>query len=82
MSSPLDAVPGAPQTQELRINVNGIAVPPEMAAAAVKRCIRAIQIIDKLLPQGFAAEEDLRRIRAGLTGEDQDAVADAGNVIK
>lgn len=68
---------------EIHIAVNGIPVPASMAAAAVKRCIRAIQIIDKLIPQGFASEDDLRSIRAGLTGEDQEQnVADAARVIQ
>jgi len=58
--------------QEQVIEVNGVPVPLSMAGAAVARCIRAIQIADKLIAQGFASEEDLRALRAGLTGEDMD----------
>lgn len=58
-------------TDEPTINVNGVPVPLSMAGKAVARCIRAIQIVDELLPVGFAGEDDLKRIRAGLTGEDE-----------
>ena len=57
----------------MKINVDGVAVPISVAADAVRRCIRGIQLIDKLKStQGFASVEDLALIRAGLTGEDQD----------
>lgn len=66
---------------ELKIAVNGIPVPASMAAEAVKRCIRGIQITDKLIRQGFASEDDLRLLRSGLTGEDRDEnVSDSGAV--
>lgn len=57
-------------TDEPTIEVSGVPVPLSMAGTAVTRCIRAIQITDGLIRQGFASEEDLRALRAGLTGED------------
>jgi hypothetical protein len=67
-------------TEEQRISVDGVPVPISEAAKAVKRSIRAIQIIDKLLQtQGFASGNELRQIRKGLIGEDVDQnVASAG----
>lgn len=60
-------------TEEMKINVDGVAVPISVAGDAVRRCIRAIQIIDKTIAtQGFASAEELKLIRKGLTGEDQD----------
>jgi hypothetical protein len=53
------------------ILVGGVPVPLEMAGKAVARCIRAIQIIDGMINQGFASAEDLKQVRAGLTGEDE-----------
>jgi len=64
------------------ILVDGIPVPISMAGAAVSRCIRAIQITDTLIKQGFAGEDDLRALRAGLTGENEDTAADAEGVIQ
>lgn len=63
------------EEQEPSIVVNGIPVPISMAGAAVSRCIRAIQITEKLIQQGFASVEDLEALRAGLTGEDVDTTA-------
>jgi hypothetical protein len=56
------------------ILVGGVPIPLDMAGKAVARCIRAIQITDALIRQGFASEDDLRQLRAGLTGEDEDVV--------
>lgn len=64
------------------ILVGGIPVPLSMAGAAVSRCIRAIQITDSLIKQGFASEDDLRSLRAGLTGENEDGAAPAEGVIE
>lgn len=58
------------QTGEPMIEVGGVAVPLSMAGAAVGRCIRAIQIVDKLLAQGFASKEDLEALKRGLSGEE------------
>lgn len=58
--------------EEATINVNGVPVPLSMAAAAVARCIRAIQITDTLIKQGFASADELEALKAGLTGEDVD----------
>lgn len=65
---------------EMKINVDGVAVPISVAGDAVRRCIRGIQLIDKLkATQGFASKEELEQIRKGLTGEDQDEnVASSG----
>jgi hypothetical protein len=60
------------EQQEPTINVGGVPVPLSMAGAAVSRCIRAIQITEALIAQGFASKEDLEALRAGLTGEDVD----------
>lgn len=57
--------------QEQVILVGGVPVPLDMAGKAVARCIRAIQITDGLIVQGFASKEDLEQIRRGLTGEDE-----------
>lgn len=67
MNDPLN-----PPQEEQAIIVDGIPVPISMAGAAVRRCIRAIQISDALIKQGFASEDDLRQLRAGLTGENED----------
>jgi hypothetical protein len=67
MNDPLN-----PPQEEQKILVDGIPVPISMAGAAVKRCITAIQIIDGLLKQGFASEDDLEKVKAGLTGEVED----------
>lgn len=61
------------QGGEPMIEVRGIPVPLSMAGAAVSRCIRAIQITDKLIQQGFASVDDLRALKAGLTGDDDAA---------
>ncbi len=69
-------------SEEQKILVNGIPVPLSVAADAVSRCIRGIQLIDKLVnTQGFASKEDLQLIRKGLTGDDTDTVASAGQPI-
>jgi hypothetical protein len=60
------------EEQEPTINVGGVPVPLSMAGAAVSRCIRAIQIVDGLIQQGFASAEELQGLRDGLTGEDVD----------
>lgn len=67
-------------TEEQKINVDGVAVPISVAGDAVRRCIRAIQIIERLVGgQGFASKSELLEIKAGLTGEDQDTnVASSG----
>lgn len=71
------------ESDEQTIEVGGVPVPLSMAAAAVSRCIRAIRITDALLAQGFASEQDLRALRAGLTGEDvEQNVAEADGSIK
>jgi hypothetical protein len=71
------------ESDEPTIEVGGVPVPLSMAAAAVGRCIRAIQVVDALLVQGFAGEDDLRKLRASLTGEDTDQnVAEADGTIK
>lgn len=69
--------------EEQKILVNGIPVPISLAAQAVSRCIRGIQLIDQVIAkQGFAAKEDLLQIRAGLAGENHDEnVASAGTPI-
>lgn len=67
---------------EQHIEVGGVPVPLSMAGAAVSRCIRAIQITDRLIAQGFASEEDLRALRDGLTGEDVDPAAPAEGVVE
>lgn len=68
MASPLDTTQ---DTIEHTVDVDGISVPADMAAKAVRRCIAGIQAIDKIIStQGFASEKDLKVIRAGLTGED------------
>lgn len=77
MNDPLN-----PEQEEQAIVVDGIPVPISMAGAAVKRCIRAIQLIDALKSQGFASEEDLLVIRAGLTGEDEHIAPVAEGVIE
>jgi hypothetical protein len=77
MNDPLN-----PEQEEQAIIVDGIPVPISMAGAAVRRCIRAIQLIDALKSQGFASEEDLLVIRAGLTGENEDNAAPAEGVIQ
>lgn len=66
--------------QEQKINVDGVAVPISVAGDAVRRCIRGIQLIDKLLSnQGFASGDDLKQIKAGLTGKDREQnVASSG----
>jgi hypothetical protein len=63
--------PAPVEGAEQVILVGGVPVPLEMAGQAVARCIRAIQIVDGLLNQGFASEDDLVALRAGLTGEDK-----------
>lgn len=69
-------------TEEQKILVQGIPVPLSVAADAVTRCIRGIQLIDKLVnTQGFASRDDLATIRAGLTGDDHDTVSSAGPPI-
>jgi hypothetical protein len=69
--------------EEQKILVGGIPIPISMAGKAVSRCIRAIQITDELLKQGFAGEEDLQKLRAGLTGEDEEQnVATPDGVVK
>ena len=64
--------------EEGAILVGGVPVPLSMAAEAVSRCILAIQITERLIAQGFASEEDLIALRAGLTGEDKDEAAAEG----
>lgn len=66
--------------EELKINVDGVAVPLSVAGDAVRRCVRGINVIDRLLSsQGFASKDELQQIRRGLTGEDQDEnVASSG----
>lgn len=59
------------QADEPMIEVGGVPVPLSMAGAAVARCIRAIQIVDELIKQGFASKEDLENLKRGLTGEDE-----------
>lgn len=78
MGDPLNAAPPEP-----KILVNGVPVPIDIAGKAVSRCIRGIQHIDRIIAtQGFASEDDLRTIRAGLTGEDKDIASGGGNVIQ
>lgn len=69
--------------EEMKINVDGVAVPISVAGDAVRRCIRGIQLIDRLKStQGFASADDLKQIRAGLTGDDHDEnVASSGAPI-
>jgi hypothetical protein len=68
VASPLDTTQ---DTIEQTVEVDGISIPADMAAKAVRRCIAGIQAIDQVInKQGFASEKDLRAIRAGLTGED------------
>jgi hypothetical protein len=67
---------------EQKILVDGIPVPLSMAGAAVGRCIRAIQITERLIQQGFASQDDLEALKRGLTGEDQDNAAPAEGVIQ
>lgn len=66
--------------EELKVNVDGVAVPLSVAADAVRRCVRGINVIDRLISgQGFASLDELKLIRRGLTGEDQDEnVASSG----
>lgn len=66
--------------EELKINVDGVAVPLSVAGDAVRRCVRGIQLIDRLIStQGYASKEELQQIRKGLTGENQDEnVASSG----
>jgi hypothetical protein len=68
---------------EQKILVQGIPVPISVAGEAVSRCIRGIQLIEKLINvQGFASRDDLLQIKRGLTGEDVDEnVASAGKPI-
>jgi hypothetical protein len=68
---------------ELKINVDGVPVPISVAGDAVRRCIRGIQLIDRLSSeQGFASKDDLKKIRDGLTGDDRDEnVASSGAAI-
>ena len=71
------------EAMEPTINVEGVPVPLSMAAAAVSRCIRAIQIADHLIQQGFASKEELQALRAGLTGENvEENVANADGTIQ
>jgi hypothetical protein len=71
------------EQEEMKINVDGVAVPISVAGDAVRRCIRGIQLIDRLITtQGFASREDLKGIKAGLTGDDRDEnVASSGSAI-
>lgn len=58
------------EESEVFINLDGIPIPGSMAAKAVRRCIGAINMVDRIIQQqGFAAEDDLRDIRDVLTGE-------------
>lgn len=67
---------------EPSILVNGVPIPVSMAGKAVARCIRAIQIIDKVIgTQGFASKSELEQIKRGLTGEDEDNAAPAKGVV-
>lgn len=56
------------QSSEPMIDVGGVPVPLSMTAAAVGRCIRAIQTTTKLIDQGFASKEDLEGLLRILTG--------------
>ena len=59
--------------EEMKINVDGVPVPISVAGDAVRRCIHAINLIDKIIrTQGFASKEELTAIKRGLTGETQD----------
>lgn len=70
-------------TDEQKINVDGVAIPISVAGDAVRRCIRGIQLIDRLKSsQGFASAHDLTIIRAGLTGEDREPNAPSSGVAR